>query len=321
MQRIKYIQNHNHQVLNQYQQQQQHGQGFEQQAYNNELTNQGHQQELSHQFQNHQLQNYLLGPQEIQTAPLSLHQIQAPQLQHQIQEQIAPQIQPQSYDHQISVPLQPPPHQELQLHENIHQGLSYGGHRQGRPGEKSAKIVGYKFEKEGPNYRYAYETENGIKAQEAGTIGKGSRVQGGYSYKGDNGQTYTVQYIADEQGFRAQGAHLPTPPPIPEAIAKSLEQNAKDEAAGVFDNGKYRPQENQPQVYHQTQVDQQQIQAVHHQNQQYEVQYQSPQEDSQQYLQLNQQGQDYQHRQDEGYQQEQPQAYVAPAAVYENNHQ
>lgn len=117
MQRIKYIQNHNHQVLNQYQQQQQHEQGFEQQSYNNELTNQGHQQELNHQFQNHQLQNYLLGPQEIQTAPLSLHQIQAPQLQHQIQEQIAPQIQPQSYDHHISVPLQPPVHQELQVHK------------------------------------------------------------------------------------------------------------------------------------------------------------------------------------------------------------
>lgn len=78
----------------------------------------------------------------------------------------------------------------------------------------------------------------GIKAQEVGTFGKSRQVQGGYSYKGDNGQTYTVQYIADEQGFRAQGAHLPTPPPIPEAIAKSLEQNAKDEAAGIFDNGK-----------------------------------------------------------------------------------
>lgn len=78
----------------------------------------------------------------------------------------------------------------------------------------------------------------GIRAQETGIIGKGTQVQGGYSYKGDNGQTFTVQYIADEQGFRAQGAHLPTPSPIPEAIAKSLEQNAKDEAAGIFDNGK-----------------------------------------------------------------------------------
>lgn len=26
-----------------------------------------------------------------------------------------------------------------------------------------------------------------------------------------------------EKGFRAEGAHLPTPPPIPEAIAKSLQ--------------------------------------------------------------------------------------------------
>lgn len=78
----------------------------------------------------------------------------------------------------------------------------------------------------------------GIKAQEVGIIGKINQVQGAYSYKGDDGQTYTVQYIADEHGFRAQGAHLPTPPPIPEAIVKSLEQNAKDAAAGIFDDGK-----------------------------------------------------------------------------------
>jgi hypothetical protein len=34
-----------------------------------------------------------------------------------------------------------------------------------------------------------------------------------------------------------QGDHLPTPPPIPEEILKALEQNARDEAAGIFDDG------------------------------------------------------------------------------------
>lgn len=82
---------------------------------------------------------------------------------------------------------------------------------------------------------------SGIKAQEVGqTAGheKGTEARGAYSYTGDDGQVYTVTYTADENGFHAQGAHLPTPPPMPEAIAKSLEQNAKDEAAGIYDNGK-----------------------------------------------------------------------------------
>lgn len=80
----------------------------------------------------------------------------------------------------------------------------------------------------------------GIKAEEAGQTSEhgGSVAHGAYSYKGDDGQTYTVTYTADEHGFHPQGAHLPTPPPMPEAIAKSLEQNAKDEAAGIFDDGK-----------------------------------------------------------------------------------
>lgn len=42
-------------------------------------------------------------------------------------------------------------------------------------------------------------------------------MQGSYSYTGPDGILYTITYIADENGFRAEGAHIPTPPP---AIAR-----------------------------------------------------------------------------------------------------
>ncbi|KOB73437.1 putative cuticle protein [Operophtera brumata] len=55
-------------------------------------------------------------------------------------------------------------------------------------------------------------------------------VEGSYSYVGDNGQTYTVNYIADSNGFRASGDHLPVAPPIPEIIQRSIQYNLAEEA-------------------------------------------------------------------------------------------
>ncbi|XP_034250292.1 uncharacterized protein LOC117650799 [Thrips palmi] len=80
-------------------------------------------------------------------------------------------------------------------------------------------------------YKLSYSTENGIQATEQGSLVAGAEgavvaAQGSYSYTGADGQVYTVNYIADENGFRASGDHLPTPPPIPAEILKSLEENA-----------------------------------------------------------------------------------------------
>ncbi|XP_049822527.1 flexible cuticle protein 12-like [Aethina tumida] len=63
-------------------------------------------------------------------------------------------------------------------------------------------------------FKYAYETSNGIAAEEAGhLINAGSEneavaVQGSFKYVGPDGVTYQVSYIADENGFQPQGAHL-----------------------------------------------------------------------------------------------------------------
>lgn len=47
-------------------------------------------------------------------------------------------------------------------------------------------------------------------------------VRGSYSYNDVNGQPVSLTYTADENGFRPVGAHLPTPPPVPLEILRSL---------------------------------------------------------------------------------------------------
>uniref|UniRef100_A0A182F695 Uncharacterized protein n=1 Tax=Anopheles albimanus TaxID=7167 RepID=A0A182F695_ANOAL len=78
-------------------------------------------------------------------------------------------------------------------------------------------------------YYYKYANENNIEAAESGRIDNRNtddetlRAKGYYEYVGDDGQKYRVDYVADENGFQPVGDHLPTPPPVPEEIARALE--------------------------------------------------------------------------------------------------
>lgn len=78
---------------------------------------------------------------------------------------------------------------------------------------------------------FSYETANGIKAEEVGNLKRATSAdktdvivaKGSYSYTSPEGELIQVTYVADDEGgFQAQGAHLPTPPPIPAAIQKAL---------------------------------------------------------------------------------------------------
>ncbi|CAH1645413.1 unnamed protein product [Spodoptera littoralis] len=82
-------------------------------------------------------------------------------------------------------------------------------------------------------YRYNYDALNGIAVHEsgapraAGPEGLAVTVEGGFSYTAPDGQEVSLTYTADENGFHPVGSHIPTPPPIPEAILRSLQSNGQ----------------------------------------------------------------------------------------------
>ncbi|KPJ13959.1 Larval cuticle protein LCP-17 [Papilio machaon] len=79
------------------------------------------------------------------------------------------------------------------------------------------------------NYQYAYETGNGIAAQAEGIVKNPNseaatlEVKGSVRYTSPDGTPVETTYVADENGYQAQGSHIPVPPPIPELILRSLQ--------------------------------------------------------------------------------------------------
>ncbi|CAB3257351.1 unnamed protein product [Arctia plantaginis] len=121
--------------------------------------------------------------------------------------------------------------------------LQGGSFRGGSSASAQAQILRYENDINQDGYHYAYETSDGTKAEQTGRVFPGAQpeegslsVSGSYTYIGDDGQEYTVTYTADENGYRADGAHLPTPPPIPSEILKSLQLT--DRSRGMYDSNK-----------------------------------------------------------------------------------
>ncbi|XP_020809042.1 larval cuticle protein 8-like [Drosophila serrata] len=68
------------------------------------------------------------------------------------------------------------------------------------------------------SFKYDWETSDGQAANAQGQLknigseNEAISVQGSYRFVADDGVTYEVKYIADENGFQPQGAHLPVAP-------------------------------------------------------------------------------------------------------------
>ncbi|EDV95669.1 larval cuticle protein 65Ag1 [Drosophila grimshawi] len=80
-----------------------------------------------------------------------------------------------------------------------------------------AQVLRFDSEVQPESYKFAVETSDGKTHQEEGqlknlgTEREAIAVRGFYTYVGDDGQTYTLNYVADENGFQPEGAHLPRP--------------------------------------------------------------------------------------------------------------
>lgn len=85
------------------------------------------------------------------------------------------------------------------------------------------------------SFHWSYEGADGSKAAQEGALKSNGEEEllvqkGSYSYVGDDGLTYSVSYVADENGFQPVGDHLPIPPEVPGLIAGTVEYLSENQS-------------------------------------------------------------------------------------------
>ncbi|XP_017470793.1 PREDICTED: larval cuticle protein 8-like [Rhagoletis zephyria] len=86
------------------------------------------------------------------------------------------------------------------------------------PAGPEVEVVEQRSDVEPEQYSFSLKTSDGTSKQEEGKlVNVGAEdehivARGSFSFVAADGQTYTVNYIADENGFQPQGDHLPVAP-------------------------------------------------------------------------------------------------------------
>ncbi|KAG8222316.1 hypothetical protein J437_LFUL001858 [Ladona fulva] len=81
---------------------------------------------------------------------------------------------------------------------------------------KDVTITSYSSDNIGlDGYNFQYALSDGTSRQEtgelknAGTENEALVVRGSFTYRGEDGKEYTINFVADENGYQPQGEHLP----------------------------------------------------------------------------------------------------------------
>ncbi|XP_047469754.1 cuticle protein CP14.6-like [Penaeus chinensis] len=96
-------------------------------------------------------------------------------------------------------------------------------------------------------FNFDFEAANGIRVSQAGSPdGDEDAVikAGEYSYTAPDGTPIVVKYVADENGFQPQGAHLPVAPefphPIPQFVLDQIAKAAEEDRNRARDDSDER---------------------------------------------------------------------------------
>ncbi|XP_019535110.3 cuticle protein CP14.6 [Aedes albopictus] len=96
-------------------------------------------------------------------------------------------------------------------------------------------------------FKYSYQSGNGITVQEQGHVknfgSKGHEANvahGSYSYVDPHGETVSVSYVADENGFHAEGSHIPKAPPLPKELVEAYAKVGSHPEAHHEDPASYK---------------------------------------------------------------------------------
>ncbi|XP_013110245.2 endocuticle structural protein SgAbd-6-like [Stomoxys calcitrans] len=78
-------------------------------------------------------------------------------------------------------------------------------------GNKDVEVLDQSYVNTGTDgYKFSYSLSDGTSRTEEGTLNNESlSVKGSITWVAPDGQKYTVNFVADEEGFKPEGTHLP----------------------------------------------------------------------------------------------------------------